>query len=297
MIIAQLSDPHIVARGKLFRGPIQGVASNAERVRREFDTATYLSRAVAGLNELVPQPDITVVTGDLVDNGTPEEYDHFRALLAPLAMPVFVIPGNHDAREPLRVAFRSDGYLPADGTLDYVIDDYALRLVALDTLVDGNPHGTLNAEQLVWLDATLAEQPDWPTVVMMHHPPFATGITYMDGYSLDSAVAFAAVVARHPQIECAPTTTTERSIRDSLVAEASYALWLLIMQREACGLNDSTDAMQIYGVPNEIFARMGPSAMPSIHPTEGLNPKILQTFPPLLWSDSCPLYGLCAEQM
>jgi 3',5'-cyclic-AMP phosphodiesterase len=159
MIIAQLSDPHIVARGKLFRGPIQGVAPDAERLRREFDTAKYLSRAVAALNELVPQPDITVVTGDLVDHGTPEEYEHFRTLLAPLAMPVFVIPGNHDAREPLREAFRSDGYLPADGTLHYVINDYALRLVALDTLVEGNHHGSLNAEQLVWLDAILRRSP------------------------------------------------------------------------------------------------------------------------------------------
>ena len=201
MIIAQLSDPHIVARGRLFRGPIQGVAPDAERVLHEFDTATYLARAVAAVNELVPQPDITVVTGDLVDHGTPEEYKHFCTLLAPLAMPVFLIPGNHDAREPLREAFRSDGYLPAEGTLHYVINDYALRLVALDTLVDGKHHGSLNAEQLVWLDATLAAQPDRATVVMMHHPPFTIGITYMDGYSLDNAAAFAAIVARHPQIE------------------------------------------------------------------------------------------------
>ena len=41
MIIAQFSDPHIVARGKLFRGPIQGISPDAERVIREFDTAKY----------------------------------------------------------------------------------------------------------------------------------------------------------------------------------------------------------------------------------------------------------------
>ena len=67
---------------------------------------------------------------------------------------------------------------------------------------------------------------------------------------------------------CPRTATSERKIRDSLVEEAGYALWLFVVQREACGLNDSAQVMQIYGVPSEVYARMGPSAMPSIHPTK-----------------------------
>jgi hypothetical protein len=67
---------------------------------------------------------------------------------------------------------------------------------------------------------------------------------------------------------CPPTATSERTIRDRLVEEAGYALWLFLVQREACGLSDSTHVMQTYGVPNEVYARMGPSAMPSIHPTK-----------------------------
>jgi hypothetical protein len=55
---------------------------------------------------------------------------------------------------------------------------------------------------------------------------------------------------------CPPTATSERTIRDSLVEEAGYALWLFIVQREACGLNDSSQVMQTYGVPNEVYARM-----------------------------------------
>ena len=63
-----------------------------------------------------------------------------------------------------------------------------------------------------------------------------------------------------------PSDTSERTIRDSLVEEAGYALWLFIVQREACGLNDSAHVMQTYGVPKEVCARMGPSPIPSIHP-------------------------------
>jgi hypothetical protein len=67
---------------------------------------------------------------------------------------------------------------------------------------------------------------------------------------------------------CPRTATSERKIRDSLVEEAGCALWLFVVQREACGLNDSSQVMQTYGVPHEVYARMGPSAMPSIHPTK-----------------------------
>jgi len=201
MLIAQISDPHIVAAGKLFRGPVQGSAPDAERISHEFDTAAYLVQAVAALNALVPRPAIAVATGDLVDHGAPEEYEHLRALLAPLQMPVFVIPGNHDAREPLRQAFRADGYFPAAGFLQYAIEEYPLRLVALDTLVEGKGGGELCHQRLSWLDRTLAAQPSRPTVVLMHHPPFPTGITYMDNHALDNVAGLAEIVARHPQIE------------------------------------------------------------------------------------------------
>ena len=67
---------------------------------------------------------------------------------------------------------------------------------------------------------------------------------------------------------CPRTATSERKIRDSLVEEAGYALWLFVVQRESCGLNDSTHVMQTYGIPNEVYARMEPSAMPSIHSTK-----------------------------
>jgi|SRR6202163_1005997 hypothetical protein len=67
---------------------------------------------------------------------------------------------------------------------------------------------------------------------------------------------------------CPRTANSDRKIRDSLVEQAGYALWLFVVQREACGLNNIAQMMQDYGVPNEVYARMGPFAMPSIHPTK-----------------------------
>lgn len=187
MLIAQLSDPHITAPGTLLYGRV--------------DTAASFVRAVHAVAALKPLPDVVLLTGDLVDKGEPAEYTHLRELLAPLRMPVFAISGNHDSREVLRTAFGDDGYLPADGFLQYTIEDYPVRLVALDTLIPGKGGGELCAERLVWLDRTLTAGRDRPTLVFMHHPPFATGIEFMDRAGLANPATFGEVIARHPQVE------------------------------------------------------------------------------------------------
>src|SRR4051812_22246666 len=162
MLIAQLTDLHILPPGRLAQGRI--------------DPAACLSRAVAALARLDPQPDLALLTGDLVDGGRPEEYGLLKELLAPMPCPYFVIPGNHDDRGALTDAFRKARYLPRDGGfLDYAVEDWPVRLIGLDTLVPGEDGGALSAARLGWLDALLAGQPRRPTVLFLHHPPFATG--------------------------------------------------------------------------------------------------------------------------
>ena len=67
---------------------------------------------------------------------------------------------------------------------------------------------------------------------------------------------------------CPRTASSDREIRDGLVEQAGYALWLFVVQREACGLNKIDHVIQVYGVPNEVLARMGPLAMPRMHPSK-----------------------------
>lgn len=188
MLIAQITDPHIKMPGKL--------------AYQRVDTAAMLKRCVAEVRRLDPQPDLVVMTGDLVDLGRPEEYAWLKTLLAPLRQPVIVVPGNHDEREAMRAAFADDGYLPASGFLHFAIDDrYPLRIVGLDTLVPLEGRGELCAERLAWLEETLAREPSLPTLLLMHHPPFLTGIGHMDDIGLTGREAFAEIVCRHPQIE------------------------------------------------------------------------------------------------
>ena len=63
---------------------------------------------------------------------------------------------------------------------------------------------------------------------------------------------------------CPRTVNFDQKARDRLVAQAGYALWLFVVQREACGLNDSVQMMRNYRVPQEVYARMGPLARPRV---------------------------------
>lgn len=187
MLIAQITDFHITVPGG--------------RLDRHYATAAHLARAVTHIDTLEPRPDIVLATGDLVDRGKPEEYARLRTLLAPLTMPVYLIPGNHDAREPLREAFPDHTYLPRDGFIQYAVEDYPLRLIALDTLIPKSGYGELCAERLDWLAARLAERREVPTILFMHHPPFDTGLKKMDEPALIGRERLAEIVAAAPQVE------------------------------------------------------------------------------------------------
>lgn len=187
MLIAQISDMHIKAPGVL--------------LYKRIDTAGFLDRAVAHVMALDPRPDVVLATGDLVDGGKPEEYAFLREMLAPLSMPVYLIPGNHDTRDGMRAGFPDHAYLPTSGFLQYAVEDLPVRLLALDTLVEGRPYGELCEDRLAWLEARLAES-DRPTILFMHHPPFDCGIAAFDGARLNTGgERLAEIVRRHPHVE------------------------------------------------------------------------------------------------
>jgi 3',5'-cyclic AMP phosphodiesterase CpdA len=187
MLLAQISDLHVRPDGILYQGVV--------------DSNAMLRAALARLARLDRVPDLMLVTGDLVDEGRPEEYQKVHELLAQTAIPYLIIPGNHDNRENLRRAFPEHDYLPKTGSLHYCIDDFPVRIVALDSTVPGAHHGAIDVAGLDWLAATLEANPSKPTLVMLHHPPFLSGIPYLDKYRYVGAAAFGEIIASVNNIE------------------------------------------------------------------------------------------------
>ena len=95
-------------------------------------------------------------------------------------MPVYVVPGHHDRRDTLLARFESQGKHSMPGFMQYVVDDFPVRLISLDTHVPGTDTGELCAERLAWLEARLTEAPSKPTLLLLHHPSFDTGLRVLD---------------------------------------------------------------------------------------------------------------------
>jgi 3',5'-cyclic AMP phosphodiesterase CpdA len=193
MLIAQISDLHLKSD--------QAFAYDVA------DTADALRRTVDHLNHMVSDPDVVLITGDISDDGSRQSYDLARKLLFDLKAPFYLIPGNHDQKKHLLEAFNFHRYLlegvsgKEGNYLCYAIDDYPVRLIGIDTVTPGLHGGGIGPNRLKWLDDTLSKRANIPTLVFMHHPPFASGIGHMDREVFHGREQLREVICRHPQVQ------------------------------------------------------------------------------------------------
>ena len=183
-MLVQLSDPHLVA----------GADGDGRAAR--------LEHAVSRVAALRPRPDAVLISGDLTDVPSGEAYERVHALLAPLGLPLHALAGNHDDRDLLRARFGPHP-APPGAPVRLAARCGPLRLVGCDSTIPGAVGGALDGEQRAWLAETLAEEPDTPTLLALHHPPVATGVRSMDtiALALEDREPLAALLRGHPQVQ------------------------------------------------------------------------------------------------
>jgi len=178
-VLAQISDTHV-------RADDAGAAAGNLR-RAMAQAAAY-------------RCDMILLTGDLVNDERAEEYAALAPVVADAPAPIYLLPGNHDDRALIREYFADHAYLPKSGHLSFTIDEFPVRIVALDQIAPGETYGEFTPELADWLDRTLREAPNKPTIVALHHPPFPTHDMLFDTIGLHGAEAFTEIIARHKQV-------------------------------------------------------------------------------------------------
>jgi 3',5'-cyclic-AMP phosphodiesterase len=162
VLIAQITDVHL--------GFDPG---NPEELNRQ-----RLDQTLQVLRALEPKPDLLLATGDIADNGDDAvSYRRFKEAISDLPFPVYPAMGNHDSRAVFLGAFPEQQ--TADGFLQYAIEGHPVRILVLDTLEVGRHGGGFCEIRAAWLRDRLAEAPEQPTLLVLHHPPIETGLSWM----------------------------------------------------------------------------------------------------------------------
>lgn len=186
MLIAHISDFHVFA-------------DERETHLVRLDAADAARKVVADLAAFRPKIDAVMFTGDLVDGGSPEDYELITSILAPIDAPIFAVPGNHDRRAGMRAAFADTLPFEAGKYLNYETHCGPLRIIGLDTQIEGRGEGSLELETLDWFEERLSRPTEGHTYVLMHHPSFPSGIQSLDAMSLVTGnEKFARLVRAYP---------------------------------------------------------------------------------------------------
>jgi 3',5'-cyclic AMP phosphodiesterase CpdA len=174
MRIVHLSDLHLT--------------SSPSKLTHGVNPYTHLAAAVAALRKQVPAPDLVVLGGDLLEDGEHSSYQAVLDLFKDLQVPVHAVLGNHDSL----AGFRKTAH-PARGTEFagyYSFDLKGTHFVMLHTPCAGKEFGRLEEKQLLWLNEDLHRNAQKPVLVFLHHPPFDTGVGWLDKLGLANAGQF-----------------------------------------------------------------------------------------------------------
>jgi len=140
-------------------------------------------------------PDAVLVTGDIVQHD-PAGYRHFRAVFAPLCVPVLCLPGNHDDPAAMRRELAAEPFI-----LGGHVDMKGWRIVLLNSHVADAAHGTLAASELERLTGALATAGELHCLVCLHHHPVPMGCRWLDTVPLTNAAEFwERIEPHHPQV-------------------------------------------------------------------------------------------------
>jgi Icc protein len=104
---------------------------------------------------------------------------------------VYCVPGNHDVRELMRDAMSQAPFHYCESVH---IDNWLI--VGIDSCVDGEAGGRIDAAELERLAGVLAESNAEHAMICLHHPPLPVGSDWLDQVGLENGDEFLGTICR-----------------------------------------------------------------------------------------------------
>ncbi len=182
LLVAQITDTHLFAE---FEPEVFGVQTN-----------NSLQAVVERLKALQTQPDILLLTGDLSQDESRQSYDRLSNFIAPLNIPAYWLPGNHDNLLMMEQVLQQP---PINAAKSFHAGGWNFLLIS--SLIPGCVHGEISPQSLAWLELQLQQKPNFPTLIAIHHPPCLINSQWMDKINLRNYEEFLTVCDRYSQIK------------------------------------------------------------------------------------------------
>lgn len=181
LFLVQITDTHLLA--------------SAEGTLLGLPTEPSLKAVIEKIQTLTPQPDRVLLTGDLSQDETFASYQRLHKQITRLNLPTYWIPGNHDQLPFMEEALNLP---PVYGDKSFQCKGW--QFILLNSAVPGRVYGHLSRETLAWLEGELTKAGNLPTLIALHHPPFAVDSHWLDKSRLQNPEALFQVLDRYPQV-------------------------------------------------------------------------------------------------
>lgn len=182
LLIAQITDTHLSA--------------DPNQEKKGIATAKSLQSVIQRIEQLQPQPDLLLLTGDLSQDETPESYQHLYNWLSPLSIPTYWVPGNHDDASLMEQHLAQEPFFPHKS---FQLGGW--QFILLNSAIPGCVYGELSSQSLEWLEHQLQKASNLPTLIATHHPPLFVNSDWINNISLQNPDDLLAILERYPQVQ------------------------------------------------------------------------------------------------
>jgi 3',5'-cyclic-AMP phosphodiesterase len=166
--ILQITDPHIL--------------STPEATLLGVNTAHYFNAVLEQAFSSNRHFDLCLLTGDLAQDSCTTSYQYLLSQLEKHHIPCACLPGNHDDYAIMQTVLCTG---QVNCRKQIALGNW--QIISLNSQIPGSAGGYLSAEELVFLEAALSDNPDLYTLIAVHHHCLPTGSLWMDTMMIENA--------------------------------------------------------------------------------------------------------------
>lgn len=141
-------------------------------------------------------PDLLLLTGDLTQDGGKPSYRRLLHKVQQLGIPAYYLPGNHDDLQAM-----AEIIPPESLAINRSVVIEGWHLVLLSSVVPGLVEGKLGSRTLLWLEQSLQQYPELPTLIALHHPVLPLGSPWLDRLGLEDSEEFWRICGSYLQVK------------------------------------------------------------------------------------------------